>query len=94
MNIQIQSLDFTAKEELKNFVTKKVTELSHFNNSILNGEVKLKLDKNNVGENKICEIRLSLTGNDLFAKKQCSTFEEATQQTIDALRKQIEKLKE
>ena len=93
MNIQIQSLDFTAKEELKNFVTKKVTELSHFNNSILNGEVKLKLDKNNVGENKICEIMLSLTGNDLFAKKQCSTFEEATQQTIDALRKQIEKLK-
>jgi putative sigma-54 modulation protein len=33
-------------------------------------------------------------GNDLFAKKQCKTFEEAIDSSVEALRKQIKKYKE
>ncbi len=93
MNTRIQSIGFKAKEELTEFVTKKVNDLARFNESIFTSEVILKLDNNETGENKICEIRLMIPGNDLFAIRQCSTFEEATKQVVEALQKQIEKIK-
>ncbi len=34
-----------------------------------------------------------LPGNQLFAKEQCKTFEEATDLVVESLRKQIEKHK-
>lgn len=92
MNTRIQSIGFKAKEELTEFVTKKVNDLARFNESIFSSEVILKLDNNATGENKICEIRLMIPGNDLFAKRQSSTFEEATKQVVEALQKQIEKI--
>ena len=46
-------------------------------------------------ENKIAEIRLSVPSNEnLFAKKQARTFEEATDLALDALRRQLKKYKE
>ena len=93
MEIKIQSLHFTPKQELTDFINEKVSKLSHFYHRIESGEICLKLDKSDKTENKICEIRLVVPGNDLFAKRQCKTFEEATNETIGALQKQIEKLK-
>jgi putative sigma-54 modulation protein len=43
--------------------------------------------------NKIVEIKLDIPRNPLFAKKQNKTFEEATDNVIDALRRQITKQK-
>ena len=40
------------------------------------------------------EIILKVPGTELFAKKQCRTFEEAIDLSIDALKRQIEKNKE
>jgi putative sigma-54 modulation protein len=54
----------------------------------------LRLENTNGPENKITEIRLSIPGNDLFAKKQSKTFEEATDQAVEALRRQIRKHKD
>ncbi|MDZ4843990.1 MAG: ribosome-associated translation inhibitor RaiA [Chitinophagales bacterium] len=93
MNINIKTIHFTAKQELTDFITEKVGALFRYSDEILAGEVSLKLDKSATRENKICEIRLVVPGNDLFAKRQCETFEGATKQTIEALQKQIEKLK-
>ncbi|MCK7530409.1 MAG: HPF/RaiA family ribosome-associated protein [Marinilabiliales bacterium] len=45
-------------------------------------------------ENKISEIKLELPGGPLFARKQSKTFEEATDEAIDALKKQITKHKQ
>ena len=93
MQVKIQSIHFTAKQELNDFVTEKVTGLSRLSKEVLGGEVSLKLDKSEARENKICQIRLVVPENDLFAKCQCETFEGATNQAIEALQKQIEKLK-
>ena len=93
MNTRIQTIGFKAKEKLTEFVTKKVNDLARFNESIFSSEVILKLENDETGENKICEIRLMIPGNDLFAKRQSSTFEEATKQVVEALQKQIEKIK-
>jgi putative sigma-54 modulation protein len=39
------------------------------------------------------EIKLDVKGHTVFAKKQCKTFEEATDLSIDALKKQLVKRK-
>lgn len=93
MKIDIQSLHFNSKIELNNFVTEKINKLSHFHNKIESANVCLKIDKSDSRENKVCEIKLAVPGKDLFVKKQCETFEEATTKAIDALQNQIGKLK-
>jgi putative sigma-54 modulation protein len=93
MKLTIQSLHFTAKSELTNFVTEKVNKLSHFYDKIESANVSLKLEKSDTTNNKICEIRLSVPGNDLFVKRQCKTFEEATNESVHILHQQIEKMK-
>lgn len=93
MKITVQSIHFTADVKLLDFIQKKVDKLETFFDQIISGEVYLKLE--NVGDeaNKITEIKLSLPGNQIFAKEQCKTFEEATDLAVESLRKQIEKHK-
>lgn len=93
MKTNIQSIGFTASEALTAFVKEKTAKLSlHFEN-ILSSEVSLSTDKSSTKENKVCDIRLVIPGNDLLAKAQCKTFEEAVAQASNALVKQVEKHK-
>jgi len=94
MNIQIHSVRFDADKKLIDFVHQKLEKLTQFDEDIVNAEVYLRLDKDQERENKISEIQLDLPGGPLFAKKQSKTFEEATDEAIDALKKQITKHKQ
>ncbi|MCX6325783.1 MAG: ribosome-associated translation inhibitor RaiA [Bacteroidia bacterium] len=94
MNIQIHSVRFDADKKLIDFVHQKLDKLTQFAEDIVNAEVYLRLDKDQERENKISEIKLELPGGPLFAKKQSKTFEEATDEAIDALKKQITKHKQ
>jgi putative sigma-54 modulation protein len=94
MNIQIHSVRFDADKKLIDFVHQKLEKLTQFGEDIVNAEVYLRLDKDQDRENKITEIKLELPGGPLFAKKQSKTFEEATDDAIDAIKKQVTKHKE
>ena len=94
MNIQIHSVRFDADKKLIDFVQQKLEKLNQFGEDIVNAEVYLRLDKDQDRENKISEIKLEVSGKPLFAKKQSKTFEEATDEAVDALKKQITKHKE
>lgn len=95
MEIIINSVHFTTDKKLVDFVNKKVNKLDTFFDGIINAEVTLKVLKPETAKNKIAEIKLSIPSNGyLFAKKQADTFEEATDLTVDALRKQLGKFKE
>ena len=93
MTVKIQSLHFNADKKLLAFVEERINKLTHLYDGIIKSEVILRLDKSDDSENKIAEIMIHLSGNDLFAKKQCKTFEEAIDTSIDALKTQIKKLK-
>ena len=93
MNTRIQTFGFDAKLDLTDIINKKMDGLAGSIESIFNAEVFLKLDNNEKREKKICEIRQMIPGNDLFANRQCSTFEEAAKQVVEALQKHIEKIK-
>ncbi|MCX6296789.1 MAG: ribosome-associated translation inhibitor RaiA [Bacteroidetes bacterium] len=94
MTVKIQSVHFDADKKLLAFVEERVDKLTHFYDGIIKSEVILKLDKSEGLENKIAEIKLHIAGNDLFAKKQCKSFEEAIDTSIDALKAQVKKHKE
>jgi putative sigma-54 modulation protein len=94
MTVKIQSVHFDADQKLLNFVEEKVDKLTQFYDGIITSDVTLRLDKSSDTENKIAEIKVHIAGNDLFAKKQCKSFEEAIDTSLDALRIQVKKHKE
>ena len=94
MDIQVHSVHFTADKKLIEFVNEKVGKLDLFFDNIIASEVFLRLDKSQEGENKIAEIKILIPGKELFAKKQCKSFEEAADLAVEALRKQVSKHKE
>ena len=94
MEVQIQAIHFDADDKLVEFIEEKVGRLSQFYDHIIGSEVKLKVDKAGSHENKITEIKLAIPGKDLFASKQCDSFEAATDEAVEALRRQIKKHKE
>ena len=93
MKITVQSIHFNADKGLLEFIQKKVDKLETFYDNIISGEVYLRLEKVEDEANKITEIKLMLPGNQIFAKEQCKTFEEATDLVVESLRKQIDKHK-
>jgi len=93
MNIQIQSIHFSADKQLKGFINKKVDKLLNIDNSILNAEVFLKMDRPESYDNKIVEIKLHSSKYEYFAKKQSNSFEASADLASQALRKQIIKNK-
>ena len=93
MNIKIHSIRFDADTRLLEFINLKIKKLMQYYDEIMGAEVFLRLDKSQDLENKVVEIRLSLPGNELFAKKQSKTFEESTDMSVEALRRQIMKHK-
>jgi len=94
MDIKIHSVRFDADIKLIDFIKNKVSKLIQFNDDIIAAEVFLRLENSQDMENKITEIKLDIPGNNLFAKKQSKTFEEATDLAVDALRKQVKKKKD
>lgn len=94
MDIQVHSIHFTADKKLIDFITEKVSKLELFFDNIIACEVYLRLDKDVEKENKISELKLLIPGKTLVAKKQCKSFEEATDLATEALRKQVKKHKE
>lgn len=94
MTINIQSVHFDADQKLLGFVNEKVAKLNTYYDGIINSEIILRLDKNSNAENKIAEIKMHGKGQEFFAKKQCASFEEATDLACEALKSQVKKFKE
>lgn len=93
MDFKVNTVHFTADKKLVNFIREKVNKLGMMSDQIIASEVYLRVDKNGDQENKVAEVKLLVPGSELFAKKQCKSFEEATDNAVDALKKQLEKYK-
>jgi putative sigma-54 modulation protein len=93
MQVNVHSVQFKADSKLIRFIEARIDKLQQFHDKLITAEVFLRLDKNNEAGNKIAEIKVHVPGKDLFAKRRASSFEEATDQVIEALRRQIRKVK-
>ncbi|MDE6494175.1 MAG: ribosome-associated translation inhibitor RaiA [Bacteroidales bacterium] len=93
MEISVNAVKFKAADALLEFIDKKVGKVETLLPQAIKADVTLKVDKEQAEMNKIAEVRVAVSGDELFASKQCDTFEEAVDLCVDALKKQVEKLK-
>lgn len=94
MKVNINPVHFKADKKLEDFIIDKVGKLNQYFEGVISSEVTLRLDSNDKVKDKIAEVRLMIKGNDLFAKKSSKSFEEAIDQSVEALRKQVNKHKD
>lgn len=94
IKVTVQSIHFTADQKLTDFIDERCRKLAKMSENIIGAESTLKLDNDSKLENKVVEIKLLIPGNDLFAKKNARTFEDAVDKTVEALRRQLKKRKE
>jgi putative sigma-54 modulation protein len=93
MNIKIASLHFKADQKLENFINDKVGKLI-MHEGIIGADVILKLENCEGSENKTAQIRVKIRGNDAIASKTSASFEESVDEAVEALRKQLLKVKD
>ena len=94
MNIKITALHFKADQKLESFISERMDKLTKIHDGIIGTEVTLKLENTEKPENKTVEMRAKIRGNDAIAAKTAKTFEEATDGVVEALRKQLQKVKD
>lgn len=94
MKLQMHSIHFDADVKLTDFIQKKVDKLETFYDRIIDGEVFMRLEKDDSRENKIVEIKLNIPGTQLFASEKSKSFEAAADEAVEALRRQLKKHKE
>ena len=93
MKINIQSVGFTAREQLVALVQKKVEKFKRLCGGVIRIDVQFKLDNAGAAINKLCGIRLVIPGYDLLSNTKSNSFEAAISQAVEALERQIEKRK-
>ena len=94
MNIKVHSIKIDVDKKLHSFVKERVDKLELFYDRIVGSEVFLRIDGTRKTDDKVAEIRMTIPGKELFAKKQGKSFEEATDLAVDALRRQLKKQKQ
>lgn len=93
MEIIINSVNFKANTLLETFVKEKVSKLFNLCNKIIRANVILRETENGNPENKLCEIRLMIPGNDHIVKKCTAVYEKSILQAVEVLQKIIRKKK-
>lgn len=94
MEIKMNAVGFSASAQLEGFIQKKFSKLEKYHDGIIGVDVVLKLEKDDKLENKVVEVTVSVKGQDVFAKKNAKTFEEAVDELYDVLKRQLVKVKE
>ncbi|KXN98322.1 RNA polymerase subunit sigma-54 [Aequorivita aquimaris] len=94
MKVNIQTPNFAAKDELLAFVEGRLSKLEQFYDRIIFADVFLKVQKTSEKENKIVEVLLSIPGDDMMVKKEAKSFEEAVDDVVKALERQLKKRKQ
>ena len=93
MEIIINSVNFKADTLLETFVNEKVSKLFNQCDKIIRANVILRETENGNRENKLCEIRLMIPGNDHIAKKSTGVYEKSILEVVEVLQKIIRRKK-
>ena len=93
MDVNIQAINFDASEKLVAFVNKKAERLQRHFPDITTVEVKLTVVKPETAMNKEAVITVLVPKSEFVASKTADTFEEAVDLSLEAIEKQLEKVK-
>ena len=95
MTINFEYHNVAGSKRLEEFTTKKLTKIFEHNEFVIKATVHFK-SENTVSRDTgmICGIQLSVPGPLIFTESSKGTFEEAIQQSVNELKRHLEKRKE
>jgi putative sigma-54 modulation protein len=94
MKVNVHAVNFTVDRKLVDFVQDRMDKLEKYYDKVVSCDVFFKVEKTSEKENKIAEIKIHVPGDEFMVKKQCKTFEEATEQVAESLERLLIKRKE
>ena len=94
MKVNVHAVNFAVDGKLVGFVQERMDRLEKYYDKVVSSDVFLKVEKTSEKENKIAEIKILVPGDEFIVKKQCKTFEEAVEQSIESLERLLIKRKE
>lgn len=93
MNVQVTARHFKAHDSLIEYAKNSLSQLTHFYDGILRGEVIFSFEKQH-NSVKIAEVSLAVYGTTLTSVGKSDEFEKAVDLAIEKLRTQLKKYKE
>ncbi len=95
MDVKINAVHFSADQKLSDYINAKLSKLTTFYDRIQGAEVFLRLENEGAPiTEKVVEIKLDVPGQILFTKEHDTSFEKATDEAVENLRRQIKKYKD
>ena len=95
MEVRIQAIHFEISERLESFITKKIDKLVRRNENVVGADVNLRVIKPETAMNKEVIIKIAVPQHeDVVATKVADSFEEAVDLALEAIDRQLEKLKQ
>lgn len=93
MEVNVQFVKMPTSESMEAFVNKRLEKLAKRYEWIIKADVFYKIENDPKGKGKICDIKLSLPGPQIFATSDEVSYEAATDETIRDIEKQLKKRK-
>lgn len=94
MKVNVHAVGFSVDRKLVDFIQQRLNKLEKFYDKIVSSDVFLKVEKTSEKENKVVELKIHVPGDDFMVKKQCKSFEEATELAAESLERLLVKRKE
>lgn len=91
MEVHVQYQKMMTSEAMTDLLMKKLESLENKYSWLIKANVLFKTENDKSGQGKICEIELSAPGPRIFAKSNSDDFEKSMSNTMEDLRKQLEK---
>ena len=94
MNINFQSVNYNADIKLIEFAEKRIKKISQFYVNIISVYVYTKVENASDRINKLVELKIGISGENVVVKKQAKTFEEAINLAADSAERILKKHKQ
>ncbi|MCC7223260.1 MAG: ribosome-associated translation inhibitor RaiA [Chitinophagales bacterium] len=95
MNVLIHAHEFSASEQLSDFIHQKAAKLQQWFDHIVDVEIYLSLDhKSGQVRDKIAKIKVNVPGHQAIAGETRLHFEDAIEAAMDMIKKQLVRHKE
>ncbi len=91
MEVHVQYQKMMTSEAMTELLMKKLESLENKYSWLIKANVLFKTENDKSGQGKICEIELSAPGPRIFAKSNTDDFEKSMSDTVEDLKKQLEK---
>lgn len=94
MKLTVKAVNFEIAQKLEKYLEKKTQKYNKSLPENAEMEFRLTVVKPETNLNKETQLRILGVGSELFAQKTCDTFEQGIDEVLEAVNRQIEKLKD